>query len=450
MTRWAGFLLLVAGGARALTQGPYFVQGSWVNVRADASANGVVTAHVVTNTKVDVLATQAAACEIRWSDGRGFLPCKLLGPKALTLDQVSNATRADGSANPDYSPPRAFWLAPSADALMEAGNYFQQRLLSKAQYAREQGQDPEQLNEHTQALQPPLLLRYPVPEFEAMKALLAQGVRAAQSEAFRPGGNDCPDQPAPPARQQPPFAQGSGDGVYEVMANCRVAGLPDLRLPAVRPSLFRSSDELASAEASVDELSQTFGLREQGKVLAGPRWMRGYDFWHYTGAWDIGRYLITLEKPVVEEVIGRTGLVGAYVWTPHREWEPNTGIESCDDGLRYQRMGKTLLPEYPGIKDGLIWFEAPQALPFRHATVHSQLLKLPADVQVNSTQKFEKVASYEVDLNGDGVPDFVQWDVWGTSGELGPGGSELWLRAVFVNVAGHWAAFAADYERECT
>lgn len=435
-----------------------WIHGSWVKVRAAATADGAVVDHLVTNMPVTLLAENGKLCEIGWnrdgSEGRGFVPCRLLGNRALALAEVANETLPDGKPNPQYAPARAFWIAPSMDALFHAGMYFARTLLSPAQFALEQGETEER----PQA--PPRLVRYPVAEFDAMKAAMGKGVVAPADRD--PPLLTCAQFLA--ARAARAAARNDGDTLRHrewiypnarnyphtepMVSDCGVPELPGLRLPTVRPSLFKSAAELLPGSAGTERISAHFGIVERGAAVAGPKWESDGEIMRYTGAWDIGKYQLSLDKPVVEHVIGRTGLMGAYQWTPQVRETPFKALNSCAEGLRNQRSGKQVLPGYPAVKDALIWFQAPAALPFKKAAIKTRI-EQGSRAKSGFADTVKRVAIYEVDLDGDGVPDFVQWDMWGKPEISGPD-PLLVRREVFVNINGEWYPFDSDSYRECT
>jgi hypothetical protein len=445
-----GALLLLALPALAA---PKYVIGSWVNVHASASANSPVLEHVVVNTPVEVRGTAGTMCDIAWGTGQhGFVACRLLGERALTLAEVF---RNDGMPGSQYSPPRAFWLAPSMYTLFEAGMHFQQKLISAEQQKIENGEGDESDEDAAPVATPPKLVRFPVAEFDAMKAVLAEGVVAApdrdppllscaalQKVAPRPEPGEVmerwPSWTYPDAESYP--------GTTPVVTDCRVPELPALALPPVRASLFKSAAELLPGSADPERISAHFHIREHGKVTGAPRWVFDYDHFRFNGAWDIGRYALTLEQPVVEHVVGRTGLVGAYRWTPQVEAVPNPPTASCDTGLRNARMGKELLPGYPRVKDALLWFQAPAALPLQKAHITSRVLKPTGQAPSDA---IEKAAVYDVDLDGDSIPDFEQWDLWGGTEQSGADTVPI-MRLVFANIGGQWYPFDYDAYVECS
>ncbi len=447
---------LLAAQAWADAPGKMFVHGSWVNVRSNAAADGPVVAHVTTNTPVMAGAPDGKACPISWGkDQKGFIACKLLGDRPLTLAEVSRESLPDGKPDPMYSPARAFWIAPSMDALFYAGKQFQKTLLPLEQFNREEG-NVEGGNMDAPA---PRLVRYAVPEFDAMKAVLAGGIvagpdrdpvllsceRMASLMAALPK-----DQVAKVSREWQDFSHpNSADypHLFEPMGRCDVPELPTLSLPKIGPSLFKHVRELSAGNAPIERLSAHFSIGEHGKASGTPKWVNDYDHKRYNGAWDIGMYELTLDKPVFEHVVGRTGLVGAYQWTPQVRTVPFEGSSNCATGLHNKRMGKQVMAGYPAVKDALLWFQSPVALPIRAAKIKTQSYTVP---QKTDPGGVKKIVTYDIDLNGDGIADFVQWDIWGTAQVSPPDGEFLTLRQVFVNINGTWYPFEQDYYGECT
>ena len=382
-------------------------QGNAINVRISAVPDSAVVTHITANTPVKVRGQQNKACEIFWGkDQHGFVPCNLLGDKPLTLAEVAHGDFVDGKADlPQYSPPRAFWIAPSMDALFSAGKHFQRTLLSPQQLAIESRDN--RISNSSWDWPPPRLIRYPVPEFEAMKALLAKGIVAGA------------DRDPPLLTCQQMQQAKNKEGVIEypnrenypntipIVSDC----LPE-DLPRIRPSFFKSSRELAPGSSDIEKLGAHFGITERGKVIGSPKWGHDYDEMRYMGAWDIGEYELTLEKPLIEHVIGRTGLVGAYKWAPQIRVTPFGPEECCVGELRNKRMGKELMAGYPKVKDALMWFQSEKALPFKKAKISSRTENIPASKENADKERTERVVIYEIDLNSDGIPDFVQWDIF--------------------------------------
>ncbi|GHU29527.1 hypothetical protein AGMMS50256_14610 [Betaproteobacteria bacterium] len=92
-----------------------------------------------------------------------------------------------------------------------------------------------------------------------------------------------------------------------------------------------------------------------------------------------------------------------------------------------ERRGKTSLPDRPYIKDVLLWFQSRIPLPLQKAQI--------------SRREADGIIVHEVDLDDDGIADFVCWDLTGIEGNL--------VRVVFVNIDGEWYPFEKN-EQECT
>ncbi|MDR0996468.1 MAG: SH3 domain-containing protein, partial [Zoogloeaceae bacterium] len=295
-----------SGGAMA-QENARFVHGSYVNVRENAAPDSAVVDHVTTNTPVEVLAQADKRCQIRYgADKTGFVPCNLLGNRKLTLAEVGQKWIADPDPakgnvdNPAYSPPRAFWISPSADGLLSAGEHFERTLLSKAQYELEHGVDPQgrwlmfdaldqdgpRDSEYEALHYIPKLLRYPVPEFEAMKAVLENGIVVAPDNPER--WMSCAElEQAREAHYQkwPPIKPETigwyrllnpHDLAYAHIEFCKTHDCrnPDLRplieqctvfgleLPKIKPSFFKSTPAILPGDPGVEAISSAFGLKE--------------------------------------------------------------------------------------------------------------------------------------------------------------------------------------------
>jgi hypothetical protein len=411
-------LLPLAAHAEA---GARWVHGSWVNVRKSVEAQSVVIDHVTTNTPVEVVAQHDRICEIVWGESkRGFVACGLLGKRALTLAETDNYP---GSA---FNPLRTFWISPSIFALFRAGRHFWQTLLTEEQ--RELESEESAGREYGNHF--PVVIRYPVPEFEAMKALLAKGIVAGADR----------EQPLVSCRQMHEFLQERikkfggpaewwwnrwGEGVYmpdgrlALMNDCRGSSLLKLELPEIRPSFFRDDKNILPGNTNVERISAHFGIVEYGKVTCKPHWVMPYKYHEISGYWDIGCYEWKLDKPVFEHVIGRDGQVGVYQWLPKESFGT--------DDYQQQRRGETLQPAYPAIEkeEALFLFHASKALPFKKAQVFQQTISKHIDV-VNNIQ----IDISEVDLDGDKIVDFVHWFDRSAT-----------VHVTFININGEWFPF---------
>jgi hypothetical protein len=417
--------LFLAALAHAETR---WVHGSWVNVREMADAQSAVIEHVTTNTQVEVLTREDERCEIAWKDEkRGFVPCELLGERPLTLEGV------------DSSHPRAFWIAPSASALFHVGEYFRQEFRGEGLEAA-QGIWSWRDNGHSFHIEKPKpvpLVRYPIPEFEAMKARLAEGIIAA--EDMDPPLLSCREiQEGWEAQgyhfRYPSYEHFSHSTYSDLLSwwtpKCR-SDIAGVELPKIRPSFFRDARYVLPRMAWIEQVSAHFGIVERGRVTSGPRWtMDQCGYTRYSGAWDIGGYELRLERPVVEHVIAADGRVGAYLWQ-EEHFYPYDLDSACTGGFHHQIRGVSPLPAYADIKakEALFWFYAPEALPLKKVKV-SRLIEPTED---NPT------GVYEIDLDNDGSADFAYWADWG----------HTLFHTVFININGEWYLFDFDFDEEC-
>lgn len=425
-----------------------WVHGSWVHVRAAATAGAPVRGQVTANTPVRLLRQQDSFCEIGGPGvPQGFLPCRLLGAQPLDLARIGTPYRPDGGPNPDYSAPRAFWVAPSVSRLTEAGEHFWQTLLSADQRRLERLQDLPPQESAASAPPAPRLLRYAVPEFEAMKALLKAGVVAA------------PEQAPPPLPWRELRARvAQGQGILEVghfwFGAEERALLRQAEPRPARPSLFRQAGELAGPSASVEALSARFGVKERIRILRGPRWgvMEGKDFIPmYDGAWDIGQLEAVLEQPVVEHAIGRQGLLSAAGTRAAQVFHPNGGSVYCTEGFVQRRRGEQALPGRPRVKDALWWFYTAAPLPYTQVTLQSRRIALPPPAPgADEAATYRQLVMHEIDLDGDAAADLAVWEGWRPP-MIGDGGEpRAMLKLAFVNLAGQWHLLDAEHAGECT
>ena len=426
-----------------------WVQGSWVNLRAAPSAKAPVVSRLIVNTEASLLAEQGDWCEVAAAaqETRGFMSCKLLGAAPLTLDDIDAKPDANGKLNPRYSPTRAFWLAPSAARLKTAGEHFWSSMLSEAQRSREayEGNQPD-MPEFDEA-KPPKIVRYPVPEFDAMKALMKEGVIAAPEN--RPPFIKWEEilQRVRDSENDPYASVGvSSLWLYDYARKLALAG----NITPVRPSFFKRAEELAPRVATIEGLSSQFGITERMRILSGPKWaFFRHDTQRVHGYWDLGSFELTLEKPVVEYVIGRQGLASASQWLPVEKHDI-TADGSCEEGMDFALRGKMPLAGYPKVKDPLIWIHTPEALPFKKVAVKRFAKRIPpsrSELPAWQRRDLSLVVMHDIDVDGDGIADLAVWEGMPAGGGYG---AEVATRLVLANIAGEWFLIEASTYTECT
>lgn len=325
-------LTLAQGIGHAAAAEKQWVQGSWVNLRATAAADGAIVDRLVVNTEVALLSRQGAWCEVtaKTPEVRGFLACALLAAQAVSLADVGSPSLGRDEPNPRYSALRAFWLAPSMERLQAAGDHFWRVMLTPEQQAKE---NPRQFDQQGQrapdADKRPPPLRYAIPEFEAMKELMKRGVVAAPER--RPVLRRWADIQQAVAQHgaNGPIALPGGRWVPEGVATL----VRHARLNPVQPSFFQRAADLAPAASSVEELSAQFGIVERLKVLGGPKWVHPrHEDPIVRGNWDLGSFELSLDKPVLEYVVGRKGL--AQMRESALSWRYDVTYDAvCEEGF---------------------------------------------------------------------------------------------------------------------
>jgi hypothetical protein len=458
------FIACLVSGALAVPSyaaepsGLRWVHGSWVNVRTTASPSGAVVDRITTNTQVNLVSEQGEWCEIisKKPKIQGFMACHLLGKQPLSLSEVGTPP-PPGGTDPRYSPTRAFWLAPSVVRLLEAGQFFWSTMLNETQRGKE---DSSTYGDHqpTEAgitlpkfnwEQRPQPVRFPIPEFEAMKTLLQAGVVAAPERRPAIIRWSALKQVSPEQGREAFMFSGKWfeQGTLRLMQQGK--------LDPVKPSLFKRVEELAPPSVSVEELSAQFGIRERMRVLSGPKWVHfRHENPRVVGSWDIGSLEITLEKPVIEYVIGRQGLAAAAEWTAtdKQDVEAESG---CTQGFAWTQRAHRRLSDYPQVRDPLVWFYTAYPLPYKKAAIKTYAQRLVAEDSGHRSGQgspYALLVMHEIDLDGDGIPDLSVWEGMGKS-QMGGGPDAddmMVLRMIFANIAGEWHFLDAESYGECT
>lgn len=444
---------------------PRWVQGSWVNVREAGHAKAPVVTQLVANTLVRLLEAPSAGgvadafCRIRWGqDQQGWMACALLGEAPLRIEDVSRNQLAPGQPNPAYSPLRAFWLQPSLERLVEVAEHLRQTRLSRQQLAA------ETVDERFVWERRPALKRVEIPEFEAMKSLLRQGVVEPAALHPEPGIDWETLKAAAQAAERAPSGA-IEDGV--LLRRLEKVGarffhpaaalmLRQIELPAIQPSRFGAvATQLGPATATAEQLSAQFQRPYTVGFRGKPQWETSESSGPYIrGWWDIGEMQVGLLAPLQQVQVSVNGRVSQG---PSRAERSFWGGD-CREGFRYSGPPEPTWPAAGLAQRGADWpllrLYSPTPWPLREARVQlserralrTQHPQLPA---YNRHEIVHEAQWLSLDLDHDGQPDLLVWEGWrpdvGDPG-LKPGPS---LRLVFANAAGRWSLLYVDEYQSC-
>lgn len=437
-------VMSVSAVAADMTSAPRWVKGSWVNVRQSTAEDSPVTDHLTANTEVGLLSVDKKSCLVTWGksqERRGFVACRFLGETPLNFERISTRWWGGGE-NTEYSPAKAFWMKPSLSRLLDAGEGFHGRFLSPVEAKIREGGFTDEV---------PKLIRYPVPEFEAMKALLGQGI--------------VPDEEQKPEmvplsillkRISRPESDETPLSDMKIYTDGLVfAQLKTIKIPPARPSLFKRLTDFAPPGASVESIAAQFHLREKASFRGGVHWLcsRVQDGCFFSGIWDVGGYTVALEQPVYLHAVDRRGLMSVmeYPGVSQYNFTESDYEETCRDDLLQGGLADIyghgtreghVLPGYPRVKSPLFWFFTPTPLGIKSVRLNSYKVKASASRQSDS----HDIAVYEVDVDADKRPDFVL-----LRGALG-GVSVMdgWFHLVLVNVNGEWLLASSGEDVDCT
>ncbi len=385
-----------------------WIHGSLVNVRQTPQPGAAVLVQWPTNTPVTLVRQHEAFCEIEGPKGqRGFVACALLGDRPLSLKDLPDLNKGDGTLNVDVLA-RAFWITPSLQRWIDYGVRLNTAMLNA-----------DQLKQQATTRKP---IRWRAPEFEAMKQLMSSGVVPALEHQI----HWVPVEP-------PPDRYWGWTEIAWVQAL-----LEQKLLPPAKPSLFRApGDVLVAADASIDALAAMTGKQMQVRVLRGPVYSGGNLEHGVDGFWDVGAVRTQLAQPVYLHAVSAKGLLGAYSRDSEQlEVGGRFGEQECSWGFPNYAAEAKAIPGYTKVTNPIASFYVPRPLPARNVKVTSRALPVgPRDV---------RWVLREVDLDSDGSADLVVWSEQGGQAEY-----SHHVRAYFVNLDGTWWLAGYDQESKC-
>ncbi|MET3133827.1 hypothetical protein AAKU55_004117 [Oxalobacteraceae bacterium GrIS 1.11] len=445
--RILAILLLAATGGCSQDPTPRWINGSFVNVRASAEKNAPVLERLVINTPVKLHAERTGVCDIEWGAGkRGFVACSFLGDKVTTLADLGAETLAEGRENPQYPVTRAFWIEPTYARLLGAGELFERTLLPARQHEIEEKFMSSRPNYTRAWKNPPPLKRLAIPEFDAMKALLAKGVVAPRSHWSAP-----PTWASVLAKMDQPssaevFARRGKGPVQRMLARhpSQISVFQHIALAPVRASFFKNLNEIGRFDVLPEQLSAQYGIAWKlsvtqpltwgGDDIAGP---------HPDGAWDMGLVVQSLSTPVYGLLVSEDGQLAMAKTLAKFNDVPGGMHATCVKVEQAPWPDKAALSGHAHFDKPIKVLHFPRTIDLAKATVKTKATvkareTVLAPQEESGRPQYGNVRASEIDLDGDGVPDALVWH-----GEYeerdGSGDSTL----IFVNVGGLW--YLLDY-----
>lgn len=463
--------LLLAGGVSVSLAGNgdseearRWIVGARVNLRDYPSPDAGILDRLALNAEVRLLSAQPDGkfCEIavrpaEAPEVHGYVACEYLSEQPVVPRKL-RAHLDNGAPNPEHDHRRAFWQQPSQASLIAYGEHLEAGILGESRRFD------------------PAVPRPRDGEFERMKAHLAKGVHGPAPTLY-PAWDDFRREAAVWRNERRDIGRGGArkygtDPAAELqIVTDRHAGLRDriglfqldaaqalglvgsIELPAAKPSLFRSADELAAPGESAEQVSGRFHIIHTVKVQdRNPQ--RGEE-----GAWDIGSIRTALTQPVMRHTLFRDGRIAAaptHLRGTTVEWSSADGpmCEGYEDGYAFGDADPQIWIGY-GLGEeayrhshakrpqhSLLWFHMRTALPVTKAAVTQTRQSLD-----RHATGFVAATLLGFDLDNDGRTDLAVWEGSGqAAGHLdGPTKTDdAYQRLFFANIAGRWVLLGQD------
>ncbi|XVJ68244.1 MAG: hypothetical protein HEQ39_00250 [Rhizobacter sp.] len=396
-------------------------------MRAEPDKSSKVLANWVTNLPVLLLQRSGAWCQIRNPEHLiGWVACEFLGQEALTLKALLQTDPITGSYLPSVEA-RSFWVAPSIYRFAQVGRSLNYSALSAEQQERERNtQRP---------------IRFPIPEFEAMKQRLATGVLPRIEQEV--------------ARLNLLTWTSFDDIDVTKIGADRIEHLKSMtplqHLPPAKRSLFRQhADVVMHNEPSIDAAASMLGKPSKVSFHGKAQWVQGRHSEGVSSFWDVREVRIHYADPVVLHAVSRHALIGARKIETASVIAPSSD-EGCSEGYGGLPEGYPL-PGFARIKDQdrLLGFFLPQALPRAKVDITSVKRQSVFRIDANSTHqdpKLQRFVVHSVDLNQDGIADMavIEWQAPAFVSEQLQSN-----RYEFLNIAGQWWYTGFVFYAECS
>ncbi len=337
------------------------------------------------------------------------------------------AKLADDKPNPNYSPTRAFWLEPSYNRLLKAGLFFDDTMLQEKQRDLEsKGADPV-------TGKMPQIKRFPIPEFDAMRALLNKGLIVPKTLAAPARPWDLKNAPLIARQEAAVF-----NWAYQ-----------QIKLPPAKPSWFKNANDIASPKVSADAISAQFDIAWSLQVTKPRYWSEnGINGVGMIGAWDIGNVSQQLAQPIYTVAVDGTGRIltaksrmqtagtlgedpSGCTFAEHIAWPTDSGI-----------------PTWPAKNELPPLMRLMRPLPFTQAKISVKKQAMVHPKNLVQTVKFVRASMTGIDLDGDGVDDVAVWKaITRQFNEPGASTDDYPFTMIFVNVQASWLLLEHALER---
>ena len=395
-----------------------YISSDWVAIYQSPNPNQAAITHLVTNTKVQVIEKKTPWCKVKASAATGYMACKLLSDRAITLLDIENAQRNGKNDQNGSDNAKAFWIAPSFNRFAEYGRSLNYSELNAKQQKFEQ--------EKHQAV------RFAVPQFDVMKNIVTQAIHPNfVTEMQRVKVSDFGKTLANPQQTRLPYWLDANN--IESFQNL----FRPTVLPNTKPSFFIQPEDIVMLqESTVDMLAGMLKTASVGKPKGKPKYSAGRNDEGIVSLWDIGYIQVTYPETVTLYAISRNGLIGARTI----EGDKIGGYsydEGCLEGYNELPKGK-LLPDYPKLKDHLLAFYTQKKLEYIKVVIVSRKLQIEAkhsslDNDVSEKPSLRPFLLHSIDLNNDAIADIAVIEGKTDTNEE-PTGSFYF----FVNINGEW------------
>ena len=389
-----------------------WVHGSYVNLRQAARNDATVVEQLPQNTPLKLMQRKADWCEVETlsatpnTSKRGFMLCRFVGDKPLTLNDLKNATPSEAAR-------RGFWIAPSWSRFVALGENLTNTLLSDKQ------KEAEFKAQRTN--------RWVVPEWEAAKARLRAGFQPQIADEI--------------------------NGIPIKVQSSAWDNLPKGALPPISPSLFRKRTEFVLSP-SIDQAAALYGSTLQTlRIVRAPAFQNDrFEVQWFDGVWDIAEVELSANPPFTVYGLAANGMLSAKsidrVIANAKPTEVGCGsVNTQNYYAGWQTASEKNLPNYPRIKSEQEILQLFTIHPLKPESVQVTVREFRVNLVDGGGQRSTgKIIIQLIDLNKDKIPDvaIIHGQV---AGQISP---FLATKTILFNIGGAWSQELDTTEDDCT